>query len=227
MYEITSNKLFLICGLVVLFLVIGCDEAKDISDGGPSGEPNFVAEGIGENTVTNLFIEIRASRESSDVSGSGTVIINGEVFEIDVIGGPLSTDSDAEPPIPQTDDLLPLDFVCTPKTAQLEVRINPGNFTTTLDLNECEDDNSEIFVEDDVVFNPCNGDQIVDDIEFFNGVCLENPELGVEFGRDTIVLGEFNEMCGTEAPCIVSRDVIIFVPSLNNEIDFDDIIDGF
>lgn len=205
----------------------GCDDVGDAFDGGPSDEPNFTAEGVGENTVTDLFIEIRASRENRNTAGEGTALIGGDGFGIEVTGGELPTDFNAEPPIPQTDDLLPLDFICTPRYAELTVRITPGDFVTTMRLNECEENNPDIFDEDGVVFNPCDGDDPVGDLEFFSGVCLDMPEIGVERGRDTIVLGEFNGLCGADAPCIVPRDVIVFVPSFNEDIDFGDIVDEF
>jgi hypothetical protein len=213
--------------LALVTLSTACDEAGDVFDGGPPDEPNFTAEGVGENTETDLFIEIRAERENGNTAGEGTAVIGGEEFDIEVTGGGLPTDFDAEPSIPQTDDLLPLDFICTPRSAELTVRITPGDFETTITLNECEENNPEIFDEDGVVLNPCNGDAPVIDLEFFSGVCLDMPEIGVERGRDTIVLGEFNGLCGAGAPCIVPRDVIIFVPSFNEDVDFGDIIDEF
>ncbi|MEQ9619848.1 MAG: hypothetical protein RIG61_11845 [Deltaproteobacteria bacterium] len=219
------GKSFALSFLALVFLSAACDETDDIFDDGPSNEPNFTAEGIGENTAIDMFIEILASRDDREVSGDGTVIIDGEEFDIDVIGGFLPTDFDGEPPIPQTNSLSPIDIVCTPRFAELEVRLNPGNFITTLTMNECEKDNSDIFVDNGVVFNPCNDDEPVDDIQAFNGVCLEDPDLGVEFGRDTMVLGEFDGMCGPESPCIVPRDVLIFVPAFNDDLDFDELED--
>jgi hypothetical protein len=208
-------------------MLASCDDVKDSFDDGPSDEPNFEAEGIGENSVTDLSIEITASRDSRDVSGDGTVIINGDQYDIDVIGGSLPTDFNGEPAIPQTDDLLPIDYVCTPRYADLTVRLSPGDFVTTLTLNECEENNPDIFDEDGVVHNPCNGDEPVQDLGFFSGVCLNMPEIGVEMGRDTMVLGEFNGLCGADAPCIVPRDVVIFVPAFNKNISFSDITDEF
>jgi hypothetical protein len=222
---ITPTIILLLIAAVLLFG--GCDEAGDAFDGGPSDEPNFTAEGTGENTTTDLFIEIRAQRENRNTAGEGTAIIGGEEFNIEVIDGELPTDFDMEPPIPQTDDLLPIDFICTPRSAELTVRITPGDFETTMTLNECEENNPDIFDEDGMAFNPCNGGAPAQDLEFFSGVCLDMPGIGVERGRDTIVLGEFNGMCGADAPCIVPRDVIIFVPSFNDDIDFDDVMDEF
>lgn len=210
--------------MAAVMLSAGCDEAGDIFDDGPENEPDFSAEGVGENTDIDMFIEVLADRNDGQVSGDGTVIINGEEFDIDVIGGSLPTDFDGEPPIPQTNSASPIDIVCTPRFAELQVRLNPGNFITTLTLNECEKDNSEIFVEDGVVFNPCD-DKPVQDVEAFNGVCLDMPEIGVERGRDTMVLGEFNGMCGAESPCIVPRDVLIFVPQFNQGVGLGDIVD--
>ncbi|MEW6144517.1 MAG: hypothetical protein AB1598_05810 [Thermodesulfobacteriota bacterium] len=222
---ITPTIIILLIAVALLFG--SCDEAGDVFDGGPSDEPNFTAEGTGENTTTDLFIEIRAQRENGNTAGEGTAVIGGEEFEIEVTGGELPTDFDTEPPIPQTDDLLPLDFICTPRSATLNVRITPGDFETTMTLNECEENNPDIFDEDGMVFNPCNGDAPVQDLEFFSGVCLDMPEIGVERGRDTIVLGEFNGMCGADAPCIVPRDVIVFVPAFNDDVDPGDIVDEF
>lgn len=206
-------------------LAPACDDVEDIFDDGPSDEPNFTAEGVGENTVTDLFIEVLASRSDRNVSGDGTVVIEGQEYSIEVVGASLPTDFDGEAPIPQTDDLSPFDYVCTPRFADLDVVINPGGFETTMRLNECEDDNSDIFVEDGVVFNPCNGDEPVTNVDAFNGVCLSDPENGVDFGRDTMVIDEFDGKCTAEAPCVVPRDVLIFVPSMNGHIDADDIID--
>ncbi len=203
----------------------GCDEAGDMFADGPENQPNFTAEGVGENTDINMFIEILAEREDRQVRGDGTVIINGEEYDIDVISGSLPIDFDAEPLIPQTNSASPIDIVCTPRFAELEVRFSPGNFITTLMLNECEKDNSEMFVDNGLVYNPCDNDEPVEDIEAFNGICLNMPDIGVERGRDTMVLGEFNGMCGTESPCIVPRDVLIFVPRFNENIGFDDIFD--
>jgi len=211
--------------MAAVILAAGCDETNNVFDDGPANQPNFTAEGIGENTDIDMFIEILADREDRNVSGDGTVIINGEEYDIDVIGGSLPTDFDGEPPIPQTNSTSPIDIVCTPRFAELEVRLNPGNFITTLTLNECEKDNAEMFVDDGVVYNPCNDDEPVEDTEAFNGVCLDMPEIGVENGRDTMVLGEFNGMCTAESPCIVPRDVLIFVPRFNEGIGFDDIAD--
>lgn len=211
--------------MAAVILAAGCDETNNVFDDGPANQPNFTAEGIGENTDIDMFIEILADREDRNVSGDGTVIINGEEYDIDVIGGSLPTDFDGEPPIPQTNSTSPIDIVCTPRFAELEVRLNPGNFITTLTLNECEKDNSEMFVDDGVVYNPCNDDEPVEDTEAFNGVCLDMPEIGVVNGRDTMVLGEFNGMCTAESPCIVPRDVLIFVPRFNEGIGFDDIAD--
>lgn len=211
--------------MAAVILAAGCDETNNVFDDGPANQPNFTAEGIGENTDKDMFIEILAERDDRDVSGDGTVIINGEEYDIDVIGGSLPTDFDDEPPIPQTNSVSPIDIVCTPRFAELEVRLNPGNFITTLTLNECEKDNSEMFVDNGVVFNPCNDDQPVEDTEAFNGVCLDMPEIGVENGRDTMVLGDFDGMCTSESPCIVPRDVLIFVPRFNEGIGFDDIAD--
>lgn len=222
---ITPSMIILLIAAALLFG--GCDDVEDSFDGGPSDEPNFTAEGTGENTVTDLFIEIRAQRENRNVAGDGTVIIGDQQYDVEVIGGELPTDFDAEPTIPQTDDLLPIDFICTPRFATLTVRLTPGDFETTMTLNECEENNPDIFDEDGVVFNPCNGDEPVQDLEFFSGVCLDMPEIGVERGRDTMVLGEFNGLCGADAPCIVPRDVIVFVPAFNEDIDLGDIVDEF
>lgn len=222
---ITPSLIILLIAAIMLFG--GCDDVGDAFDNGPSDEPNFTAEGTGENTVTDLFIEVRAQRENRNVAGDGTVIIDGEQYDVEVIGGELPTDFDAEPTIPQTDDLLPLDHICTPRSATLTVVLTPGDFVTTMTLNECEENNPEIFEEDGMAFNPCNGDAPVQDLEFFSGVCLDMPGIGVERGRDTMVLGEFNGLCGAGAPCIVPRDVIIFVPSFNGDIDFGDIVDEF
>lgn len=219
---------FISLAVIVAALLFGsCDDVEEAFDDGPSDEPNFTAEGVGENTVTDLFIEIRAQRENGNTAGEGTAIIGGEEYGIEVVGGSLPTDFGDEPPIPQTDDLLPRDYVCTPRYADLTVRITPGDFETTMRLNECEENNPEIFEEDGAVFNPCDGDEPVDDLEFFSGVCLDMPEIGVERGRDTIVLGEFNGLCGADAPCVVPRDVVVFVPSFNEGIGFGDIVDEF
>lgn len=220
---ITPSIIILLIAAALLFG--SCDEAKDSFDGGPSDEPNFTAEGTGENTETDLFIEIHAQRENRNVTGDGRAIIGDQQYDIEVIGGGLTTDFGDEPPIPQTDDLLPIDFVCTPRFATLTVRLTPGDFETTMTLNECEENNPDIFDEDGVVFNPCNGDEPVQDLEFFSGVCLDMPEIGVERGRDTMVLGGFNGLCGADAPCIVPRDVIVFVPAFNGDIDVGDIVD--
>ena len=211
--------------MAAVILAAGCDETSNVCNDGPADQPNFTAEGVGENTDIDMFIEILADRDDRDVSGDGTVIIIGEEYDIDVIGGSLPTDFDGEPPIPQTNSTSPIDIVCTPRFAELRVRLNPGNFITTLTLNECEKDNSEMFVENGVVYNPCNHGQSVEDIGAFNGVCLDMPEIGVEKGRDTMVLGEFNGMCTSESPCIVPRDVLIFVPRFNKGINIDDIAD--
>ncbi|HVY54122.1 MAG TPA: hypothetical protein VHC46_00010 [Thermodesulfobacteriota bacterium] len=214
--------------LAAALTLASCDDVKDSFDGGPSDEPNFTAEGTGENTVTDLFIEVHAQRENRNTAGDGTVIINGDQYDMEVIDGGLPTDLNGEPPIPQTDDLLPIDFVCTPRFADLTVRLTPGDFVTTLTLNECEENNPDIFEDDGVVHNPCNGDAPVQDLEFFSGVCLDMPDIGVERGRDTMVLGEFNGLCGNDAPCIVPRDVIVFVPSFNDSnTDIGDIVDEF
>jgi hypothetical protein len=223
---ITPSLIILLIAVALMFG--GCDEARDAFDGGPSDEPNFTAEGTGENDVTDLLIEIHAQRENRNVTGDGRAVIGGQQYDIEVIGGELPTDFDAEPSIPQTDDLLPIDFVCTPRNATLTVRLTPGDFETTMTLNECEENNPDIFDEDGMVFNPCNGDAPVQDLEFFSGVCLDMPEIGVNKGRDTMVLGEFNGLCGADEPCVVPRDVIVFVPAFNNEdIDFGDIVDEF
>jgi len=178
--------------------------------------------------VTDLFIEVHAQRENRNVAGSDSVVINGDRYDMEVIGGDLPTDFDAEPPIPQTDDLLPVDYVCTPRYARLTVRLSPGDFVTTLRLNECEENNPDIFDEDGVVHNPCNGDAPVQDLEFFSGVCLDMPDIGVERGRDTMVLEGFNGLCGADAPCIVPRDVIVFVPAFNDKnTHIGDIVDEF
>jgi hypothetical protein len=223
---ITPSIIILLIAAALMFA--SCDEVNNAFDNGPSDEPNFTAEGTGENTVTDLVIEVHAQRHNRNTDGDGKVVINGDQYDIKVIGGDLPTDFDAEPPIPQTDNLLPIDYVCTPRDATLTVRLTPGDFETTLTLNECEADNPDIFEDDGVVHNPCNGDAPVQDLEFFSGVCLDMPDIGVDRGRDTMVLGEFNGMCGADAPCIVPRDVVIFVPAFNDtSLHLGDIVDEF
>ncbi len=57
---------------VLCAFAVACDDVEDIFDDGPSDEPNFTAEGVGENQVTDLLIEILATREGRNVSGEGT-----------------------------------------------------------------------------------------------------------------------------------------------------------
>ncbi len=188
------------------------------SDGGsPANLPDFNANGIGENLDIVLAINILASREDGSVSGGGTMILDGELYDIDVVDASLSTDLGKEPPIPQTDDLSPFEFVCTPRYADLSVRINPGGHMTDIRLNECEKNNSQIFESGGVVTNPCNNNEVVSNTQFFNGPCLSMPQIGVEFGKDSLVIGEFDGRCTNESPCVVPRDVLILVPSFDRE----------
>jgi len=198
--------------IVVLVYFMGCDNPFDE---GPSSQPDFEAAATGFNDTTDVSMEINASRDSGDVSGSGVVIIGDEQFTLDVIDATLSTDFGIEDPIPQTDDLFDLvrvDFVCTPAFAELTVVVSPGDSVTTIRLNECEENNAEQFEEDGVIINPCTGEEVTDPEQFI-GPCLSDPEIGVEFGKDTIVLNEFDGLCGADSPCIVPIDVGIFVPA--------------
>lgn len=200
---------FLILSLV---FSLGCTNSID-EEPVPGSEPNFIAGGAGRNETTDLFIEIDASRESLNVSGSGVAIIGGDMFNLEVIDASLPTDFGVEDPIPQTDDLTPGLIFCTPAFAELTVIVSPGGFETTMELNECEENNPEIFDENGVIINPCTG-EVVTDVEQFIGPCLSDPEIGVEFGKDTIVLNEFNGLCGADTPCIVPIDIAIVVPAL-------------
>ena len=203
--------------LIILFLP-GCDETSDIFDQGPDEQPDFEAQGIGVNDETGLFINILSSRDSGAFSGDGSLFIDGENFDIDIIDGELSTDFGQEDPIPQTDNLSPFEFICTPRYADLIVRLSPGDFITTVRLNECEKNNSEIFGENTLVVNPCNNLEVID-FDFFNGPCFEDPDIGVEFGKDTIVIQEFGDFCGPSVePCVVPKDIIIFVPAFDAEL---------
>lgn len=204
--------------VLIVLSVTGCEETSDLFDEGPEDQPDFEAQGIGVNDETGLFINILTSRENGAFSGDGTIIIDGENFDIDIIDGELSTDSGEQGPIPQTDNLSPFEFLCTPRYADLTVRLSPGDFITTMRLNECEKNNSEIFDEGSFVINPCNNLEVID-FDFFNGPCLEDPEIGVEFGKDTMVIDEFGDFCGPSAlPCIVPKDVLIFVPAFDAEL---------
>ncbi|HEY7534524.1 MAG TPA: hypothetical protein VH878_01090 [Thermodesulfobacteriota bacterium] len=201
----------LISSLIATLLIsLGCNNPIDEGQG---SEPDFNAAGAGPNETTNLFIIINASRESGNVSGSGTLTLGEGVFSLEVTDASLPTDFGIEDPIPQTDDLTPGLIFCTPAFAELTVIVSPGDFETTMRLNECEENNAEIFNENGVIINPCTG-EVVTDIEQFIGPCLSDPEIGVEFGKDTIVLNEFNGLCGADSPCIVPIDVVIFVPAL-------------
>jgi hypothetical protein len=204
---------FLILSLILtLVFSLGCTNSTD--DGSvPGSQPNFIAGGAGRNETTDLFIEIDASRESLNVSGSGMAIIGSDAFNLEVIDASLPTDFGAEDPIPQTDDLTPGLIFCSPAFAELTVIVSPGGFETTMELNECEENNPEIFDENGVIINPCTG-EVVTDVEQFMGPCLSDPEIGVEFGKDTIVLNEFEGLCGADSPCIVPIDVGIVVPAL-------------
>lgn len=186
MKKLGFSKLVLFSFLLIFVFTLSCDSIDDLFDEGPDEQPNFDAQGIGQNDVTGLFINILASRDGGDLSGDGAVIVDGEQFDIDVIDGELPTDFDSEDPIPQTDNLSPFEFVCTPRFADLIVRLSPGDFITTIRLNECEKNNFEIFDDGGLVINPCNDLEVLD-FDFFNGPCLENPEIGVEFGKDTMV----------------------------------------
>ena len=212
------RKLGFIFTILVCLSVSGCDETSDFIDEGPADQPDFEAQAIGLIEETGLFINILASRDNGSFSGDGTVIIDGDNFDIDIINGELSTDFDQEDPIPQTDNLSPFEYICTPRYADLTVRLSPGDFITTMRLNECEKNNTEIFDDEGIIVNPCNNLEVTD-FEFFNGPCLEDPEIGVEFGKDTIVLEEFGEFCGPDdIPCVVPKDVIIFVRAFDAEL---------
>src|SRR3972149_6351446 len=112
----------------------GCDNPFDE---GTSSQPDFEAGATGFNDITDVFIEINASRDSGDVSGDGVVVIGDEQFTLNVVDATLSTDFGMEDPIPQTDNLLVgVDFVCTPAFAELTVVLSPGESVTTIVLNE-------------------------------------------------------------------------------------------
>ena len=201
----------LILSLIVWSMsFFGCDNPFDE---GTSSQPDFEAGATGFNDITDVFIEINASRDSGDVNGDGVVIIGQEQFTLDVIDSILSTDFGMEDPIPQTDNLLVgVDFVCTPAFAELTVVLSPGDSVTTIRLNECEKNNPDEFEEEGVIINPCTGEVVID-TEKFKGPCLSDSEMGVELGKDTIVLNEFDGLCGANSPCVVPIDVGIFVPA--------------
>ena len=204
--------------VLISFFVASCEETNEFFNEGPQTQPDFEAQGIGVNDETGLFINILASRDNGLLSGDGNIIIDGESFDIDIIDGELSTDFDQEEPIPQTDNLSPFEFICTPRYADLTVVLSPGDFITTIRLNECEKNNSEIFDEEGFVVNPCNNLEVID-FEFFNGPCLEDPEIGVEFGKDTMVINEFGDFCGPDVePCIVPKDVVLLVPAFDAQL---------
>ncbi len=191
--------------LLIALIILGCAKR-------PSSQPDFTAVAAGLNKTTNVFMEIIASRKSNKANGSGIAKIGGKLFNLNVIDATLSTDLGMEDPIPQTDPNLPGLIICTPEFAELSVIVSPGGVQTTVQLNECEKDNNELFEEDGVIINPCTGEEVAD-TEQFIGKCLSDPEGGVEFGKDTIVLNEFNGICGADSPCVVPIDVIILVPS--------------
>lgn len=158
--------------LLAIFLTISCT-LNDSYNGNLPSEPDFDASGVGINDQIDLFINILASRNSNETTGFGTVVLERKEYGVVVIDSRLSTDFNDEPPIPQTDDFSPFEIFCTPGFAELTVILQPGDFTTTFTLNECEKDNSDDFNVGSFIINPCADEEEVDNIEQFNGPCLE------------------------------------------------------
>lgn len=223
------NKLksrFLIFSFITALMFFtgwGCDDNPfddddDNFDVGPEDEPNFKAFATG--IEGDVSIGVQAKRDDREVDADVVLFIGDEEFDVDVSDAMLSTDSDMGTLIPQTDPRQPF-TICTPSFVRFTVDIDGTQ--TELQLNECEENNPEDFMEDGELVNPCTGD-VVTDIEAFKGECL--PE---EPGKDSIVLSEFNGNCTADDPCVVPFDIVIFVPLFNPDIDPDidlgDIID--
>lgn len=221
---------FLIFSFVTAMMFVmgwGCDDNPfdDSFDVGPEDEPNFRAFGAGQQG--DVSIEVTGIRDDREPDGGGLLFIGDDDFDFDISEAILSTDSDIGTLIPQTDDDTGDFLLCTPSFARFTVDIDGTQ--TTLQLNECEEDNPENpdFIENGVLVNPCTEEEVTD-IEAFKGECLPEAS-GGEPRKDSIVLSEFNGNCTADAPCIVNIDVIIFVPLFNPDlepdIDFDDIFD--
>ncbi|HWP90961.1 MAG TPA: hypothetical protein VNN20_02020 [Thermodesulfobacteriota bacterium] len=198
----------------------GCDDNpfdEDAFDVGPEDEPNFRAFAAG--IEGDVSIEVTATRDEREPGGDGFLLIGDDEFDFGIADAILSTDSDIGTLIPQSDEDTGDFVLCTPSFARFTVDIDGTQ--TTLQLNECEEDNPEnpLFIEDGVLINPCTGDEVTD-IEAFKGECLPE-ESGGEPGKDSIVLREFNGNCTADDPCIVNIDVVIFVPLFNPDIDPD------
>ena len=230
MWNILKSRDLIISFMAALMFFTGssCDDqtfTENPFDVGPEDEPNFRAFASG--VEGNVSIDVTATRDEREPGGGGLLVIGDDEFDFDISDAVLSTDSDSETLIPQTDDSTGDFVLCTPSYARFTIDIDGTQ--TTLQLNECEDDNPQnsSFIENGILVNPCTGDEVTD-TEAFKGVCLPE-ESGGEPGRDSMVVSEFNGNCTTDDPCVVPRDVVIFVPLFNPdidpEIDLGDIVD--
>lgn len=202
-------KTFLLLLVLPFFIISGCSLNEDYYY--DDEMPDFDTEFKGTNPVTGLSLKLDAYREHDDIKGDGELIIDGYKFDIDILDAFLSTDGHYEYPIPTDDNFLFYEFTCTPRFSELIVKLDPGNHITTIKLNECELENEYEFDEGFFVYNPCNGYEVID-YDHFNGVCIEDNDIGVYFGDDTVEIEEFGEFCGPGVEkCIIPEDVFVDV----------------
>jgi hypothetical protein len=127
---------------LIFFMGWGCNDNPfegDTFDAGPEDEPNFRAAISGING--DVTIEVTASREDREADGGGFLLIGHDRFNFDVSDAMLSTDSSMGSLIPQSDESTGNFVLCTPSFVRFTVDIDGTQ--TTLQLNECEDDNSK------------------------------------------------------------------------------------
>ncbi len=200
--------------LTILFLPLliigGCSlEESSFND----DMPDFETQVSATNFETGLSIELDAYRDHEYVAGSGELLIDDFRFDIEVLDTYLATDGYYEESIPEVENSLFYDFVCTPRFSEMTVNLTPGNYITTIKLNECEANNESEFYNGSYVYNPCSGYEVID-FDFFNGVCLVDESIGVYYGDDTIEIEEFGDFCGLDVDrCLIPKDVFINVLS--------------
>ena len=165
-----KNRLLILSFMTAMMLVMGwgCNDDNPF-DVGPEDEPNFRAFAAGEQG--DVRIEVTAARDERDPDGGGFLLIGDDDFDFDIDEAILSTDSDIGTLIPQTDDDTGDFLLCTPSFARFTIDIDGTQ--TTLQLNECEEDNPEnpLFMDNGVLINPCTEEEVTD-IEAFKGSCL-------------------------------------------------------
>ncbi|NIP31682.1 MAG: hypothetical protein GTO02_02830, partial [Candidatus Dadabacteria bacterium] len=213
-----KTKLHILIFILPIFIISGCPVHESLFF--DDSMPDFETEAVGKNYETGLSIDLYAYRDYDHVGGHGELLIDDFKFDIEVIDAYLPTDGYYEEPIPQNDNLFLYDYICTPRFAELAVKLTPGNYITTIKLNECEAHNSHKYDDGYYVYNPCNG-YVVLNFNQFNGRCLEDERIGVFYGDDTIQIEEFGDFCGPDVDrCLIPDDVFIDVPSLEHGFNF-------